>query len=83
MLLRLKEKSKFSWFKEVTCTGNLPDVKETHGNMKILFDLNDKPFIFPTDCMLLLITLGKQMATTTIHVHIVIFSLEIRVHIPT
>ena len=46
----------------------VPDVKETHGNMKILFDmikLNHIPFIFLTDYKLLLITLGKQTATSS------------------
>ena len=46
----------------------VPEVKETHSNMKIIFDLvelNNIPFIFLTDFKLLLITLGKQTATSS------------------
>ena len=61
-------KYKLTSVKRLIILALVPDCKETHHNMKILFDLtclNDISFLFVADYKLLQICLGYQTATST------------------
>lgn len=65
---RLSKKGKLSSVNRLLLLCVVPGIKETHANIKLLFDLtklNDIPFKFVADFELLLIVNGQQTATSS------------------